>query len=221
LKHLTPLCIIIAAVAAVSGCVCFSGAHAPLAGPTGATPLAKQAENISSEMASSPSPAAAPKICPFDPGQAQWVEYDESDVGGGGESDVRLDYSDMTVNGVSTRTVKRTVSYSGSGSDNGYTYDPGSNMLNFKTSGTSSSSSMGTQSTVDQMKASDPVLASGDLSYTPEGPETVTVPEGTYECDKYGAVFNGVDYTYWAAADIPVPIKIAYENKIMELKGWG
>ena len=134
---------------------------------------------------------------------------------------MRLDYSDRTVNGMSMKTVKRTVSYSGSGSDDGYSYDSGSNTLNVKISGSSSSSSTGTESSLDQMKANDPVLAAGDLSYTPEGRETVTVPEGTYECDKYEAVFNGVDYTYWASGDVPVPIKIAYENKIMELEGWG
>lgn len=221
MKHLTPLCIIVLAVAAVSGCICFPGAIAPSAN---VTPVVGQAENLSSDMTpaqASPSPATAQKIDPFDPGRAQWVEYKESDTGGGSESDVRLDYSDSTVNGMGTKTVKRTVSYSGTGADSGYSYDAGSNTLNIKTMGSSSSSSMGTQSSLDQAKASDPVLASGDLSYTPEGRETITVPDGTYECDKYGTIFNGVDYTYWAAGGVPVPIKIAYENKIMELKGWG
>ncbi|HEY3421934.1 MAG TPA: hypothetical protein VGK13_02165 [Methanocellaceae archaeon] len=221
MKHLTPLCIIIAAAAAVSGCICFPGANAPQAD---VTPLAGQDKNVSPDMTpsqASPSPAITLKIRPFDTSRAQWVEYKVSDTSGGSESDVRLDYSDRTVNGMSTKTVKRTVSYSGLGSDNGYSYDAGSNTLNVKTSGSASSSSMGTQSSLDQMKANDPVLAAGDLSYTHEGQETVIVPEGTYECDRYGAVFNGVGYTYWAATGVPVPIKIAYENKIMELKGWG
>ena len=135
---------------------------------------------------------------------------------------MRLDYSDSTVNGMNMKTVKRTVSYnSGSGSGDGYSYDPGSNTLNVKISGSSSSLSTGTESSIDQMKATDPVLASGDLVFTPEGQETVTVPKGTYECDKYAACFNGADYTYWAAGNVPVPLKIAYENKIMELEGWG
>jgi hypothetical protein len=221
LKRLTPLCIIVAAVAAISGCICFSGAHAPQAN---VTPLAVQQENLSSDIIpspASPSPTPALKIQPFDPGRAQWVDYKVSDTGGGSESDVRLDYSDSTVGGMSKKTVKRTVSYSGTGSDAGYSYDAGSNTLNVKTSSSSSSSSTGTQSSLDEVKANDPVLAAGDLSYTPAGHETITVPQGTYECDKYDAVFNGIDYTYWAADDVPVPIKIAYENKIMELKGWG
>lgn len=222
MRHILLLCIMIAAALAISGCICLPSAHSPQAGPTTATPLVKGAENLSSDVTpsqASPSPTPAQKISPFDPGRAQWVKYKVSD--GGSASDVRLEYSDRTVNGVSVKTVKRTVSYSNSGSDDGYSYDPGSNTLNVKISGSSSSSSSGTESSPDQMKASDPVLASADLFYKLEGRETVIVPGGTYECDKYGAVFNGADYTYWASGGVPVPIKIAYENKIMEMEGWG
>jgi len=224
LKRIPALCIIMVAVLIVSGCICLPGTHAPVAGQAVATPSAVPSGDASPSAIpeqASPSPASARAIHPFDPGRAAWVEYKESDPGGGSASDVRLDYSDRTVNGMSVRTVKRTVSYSSSGSDDGYSYDPDSNTLNVKTMGSSSSSSTGTESSIDQMKANDPVLASADLVFTPEGTETVTVPGGTYECDKYTASFKGDDYTYWASGDVPVPIKIAYENKIMELEGWG
>ena len=226
MKRILALCIILAAVLIVSGCICLSGGtHAPQAGQAVATPSAVPAEDASSSIIpdqASPSQASAQNIHPFDPGQAAWVEYKMTDSDGGGATDVRLDYSDRTVNGMSMKTVKRTVSYnSGSGSGDGYSYDPGSNTLNVKMSGSSSSSSTGTESSPDQMKATDPVLAAGDLVFTPEGQETVTVPKGTYECDKYAASFNGADCTYWASGGVPVPIKIAYENKIMELEGWG
>lgn len=217
--------IILAAVLIVSGCISLSGAHAPQAGQAVVTASAVPAGDAPSSGVSeqaSPSPASAQNVHPFDPGRASWVDYKMTDLNGGGATDVRLDYSDRTVNGMSMKTVKRTVSYnsdSGSSGDD-YSYDPGSNMLNVKTFGSSSSSSTGTESSLDQMKANDPVLASGDLSYSPLGQETVTVPYGTYNCDKYEASFNGAEGTFWASEAVPVPVKIVYDNKIMELTDW-
>ena len=74
---------------------------------------------------------------------------------------------------------------------------------------------------IDQMSTRDPVMASGSLSFQYVGEESVTVPEGSYDCKKYVASLGGSEYTYWAAANIPVPVKISGKNKIMELAGWG
>jgi len=64
-----------------------------------------------------------------------------------------------------------------------------------------------------------------------EGQDTVTVRAGTFTCTKY-TVSNGGLYTgtYWASAEVPVPIKIVLTNQdpsnivilnTFELVGWG
>jgi hypothetical protein len=47
------------------------------------------------------------------------------------------------------------------------------------------------------------------------GSESVTVPAGTFNCDKYSA--EGV--TYWATSSVPIPIKVTYggDAVVMEL----
>ena len=47
------------------------------------------------------------------------------------------------------------------------------------------------------------------------GSESVTVPAGTFNCEKYSA--EGV--TYWATSSIPIPVKVTYagDTVIMEL----
>lgn len=221
MKHVFALCIIVAAAIAISGCICFSGQRAPQAEPTAvnATPAA-----VSPQTLPSVSPTVAQAVQsphPFDMDKAQWVEYQETD-GEGGSSSVRLEYSTKDVSGVSVKTVKRTVSYSGSGSSgDGYSYDPDTNTLHIRTSGSSSYSSTGMETSVDQVKADDPVLAAGDLSYSLIGQETVTVPKGTYQCDKYVSSLNGAEATYWAAAGVPVPIKIARGDEMLALSDFG
>jgi hypothetical protein len=148
------------------------------------------------------------------------MEYQQTDDAGG-SSDVRLEYSASSAGGASKKTVKRTVSSSSSGSGGGYSYDPSTNTLHFGTRNSSSYSSTGTKTTVDQVVADDPVLAAGGLSYSLIGQETVTVPKGTYQCDKYVADLNGAQVTYWAAAGVPVPIKVVRGDKTLALSDFG
>jgi hypothetical protein len=69
--------------------------------------------------------------------------------------------------------------------------------------------------------ADDPVLAAGDLSYSMIGQESITVPKGTYQCDKYVADLNGAQVIYWAAAGVPVPIKVVRGDEVLALSDFG
>ncbi len=45
------------------------------------------------------------------------------------------------------------------------------------------------------------------ITYTYKGKETVTVPAGTFTCDKWTATVAGETVTYWIAPGVPVPVK--------------
>lgn len=209
--------IVVAMAIVVSGCICFSPGPSPTPGPKDVNAL----PSIEPQLQASSSPQATTQsIHPFDPGRAQWMEYRVSE-GGGRPYDLKLEYSESNANGGTRQSVKRTISASDTGSNNGYAYDSTTNTLNLKLSGSSSSSSTGVRTSVAELKAEDPALSSGDLAYVPSGTETVTVPKGTFNCDKYTTNFKGVAGTFWASSGIPVPVKIAYGTKIMELVDWG
>lgn len=217
MKHVFTLCMIVVAAIAISGCICFSGQHAPQA-TVNATQIAVSPQPSSTITPTATQQAQPPH--PFDIDKAQWMEYQQTDDAGG-SSDVRLEYSASSAGGASKKTVKRTVSSSSSGSGGGYLYDPSTHTLHFGTTNSSSYSSTGTKTTVDQVVADDPVLAAGDLSYSLIGQETITVPKGTYQCDKYVADLNGARVTYWAAAGIPVPVKVVREGETLALSDFG
>ncbi len=59
-------------------------------------------------------------------------------------------------------------------------------------------------------QASQPGITSGEapgITYAYEGKETITVPAGTFTCDKWTATVAGATVTYWVAPGIPVPVK--------------
>jgi len=45
------------------------------------------------------------------------------------------------------------------------------------------------------------------------GKESVTVPAGTFLCDKYSLE----ETTFWVASNVPVPVKITYDSTVTEL----
>ncbi|MCD1294571.1 hypothetical protein CUJ83_06090 [Methanocella sp. CWC-04] len=63
-----------------------------------------------------------------------------------------------------------------------------------------------------------------DLFNSMAGTETVTVPAGTFTCNKYSVNVGGIQETWWIASNIPVPVKsvIAGEgtSTTMELVSW-
>ena len=62
-----------------------------------------------------------------------------------------------------------------------------------------------------------------------EGPETVTVPAGTFDCTKYGVTLSGTNdgsgNTFWSSASAPLPVKLSIlgngRTMTYELVGWG
>ena len=59
-------------------------------------------------------------------------------------------------------------------------------------------------------QASQPGVTGGEapgITYNYEGKETVTVPAGTFTCDKWTATVAGATMTYWVAPGVPVPVK--------------
>lgn len=71
----------------------------------------------------------------------------------------------------------------------------------------------GSSETSAQCPQQDPYSSALQLLYV--GKESVTVPAGTFNTDKY----SSVDFIYWSASGVPVPVKIAYAdgNLTMEL----
>ena len=63
----------------------------------------------------------------------------------------------------------------------------------------------------------------GQLTPTITGSGSVTVPEGSFDCMVYTGDFDGAGSTYWAAAGVPVPIKVytACDGTTYELVDWG
>jgi hypothetical protein len=59
-----------------------------------------------------------------------------------------------------------------------------------------------------------------------QGRETVTVPAGTFDADKYTATTDNGNATYWVAQGVPVPVKYYIlstdgSDVTAELEGWG
>lgn len=69
-----------------------------------------------------------------------------------------------------------------------------------------------------------PNQVSPDVKFAYVGPESVTVPAGTFTADKYTATIQGYTSTYWIANGKPL-IKMqggnAQGSSTMELNGWG
>jgi hypothetical protein len=53
-----------------------------------------------------------------------------------------------------------------------------------------------------------------NMTMTFVGTESVTVPAGTFNCNKYS--LSGV--TYWSASGVPVPVKVAYSDGSMTME---
>lgn len=72
--------------------------------------------------------------------------------------------------------------------------------------------------------AGNPNDVGSDVTFVNVGTETVTVPAGTFDADKYTATMEGTTTTYWIANGKPL-LRMESgntENKVvMELNGWG
>lgn len=206
---------LMALAVALAGCVLLQGA----------APAIKQVENGIAPLISLPddvpSAASVPSgpaedMAPFDLGGTCWMEY-RLTTADGGTGDVRLEYSSLDSGRmVSIRRTQTSGDVSSmSSSDGGMSYS-------MRYSSSQSSTTSNTAS-ADKIKADDPVLYSEGVAASAAGPDSVTVPKGTYDCKKYLTSFKGSDATYWGAPGVPVPVKIytACDGATLELVGWG
>jgi len=155
---------------------------------------------------------------PFDMDGAQWMEY-RSSVNGGLDSDVRLDYRSNPLTGGKMVSLKRTQTSGGAAAVNTNT---GGTLYSFSSSNTQSSVTSNMIS-LDKIREDDPILYAGEVSGSPEGTESVSVPKGDYNCQKYVTSFKGSYAEYWEAPGIPVPVKIytACDGTTLKLVDWG
>jgi hypothetical protein len=218
-KYLVYVVLIFAA--ALAGCVCFHGlvpsqehlgeeAAPVISFPSTGTP---SVQTITGQL-----PAAKP----FDLSKARWVEYKLTGMAMGQpySSTVRLEYGSSSGNGMNMQNVRRTIKSNDAASVNVY----GTGTL-FHMQSTNMQSSMSSNSMVpfEQIKKDDPVMCADDISGSPVSSESVTVPDGTYDCKKYMGTFKGYDSAYWETPGVPVPVKI-YTNidgTTYELMDWG
>ncbi len=203
---------LIAIAVALAGCVLLQGtAPAIKQVEKGIAPLISLPDDVPPVP---PVPSIPAMVSPFDLGGARWMEYRLID-GIGGTGKVRLDYSQDGSMVSIMRTQASSDASSMSSSDGGTFYS--------RWYSSSSSSTASNTAPVDQLKADDPVLYSDGLAAGSGGPDSVTVPIGTYGCKKYLTSFKGSDATYWGAPGVPVPVKIytACDGATLELVGWG
>ncbi|HTY89981.1 MAG TPA: hypothetical protein VMC84_02285 [Methanocella sp.] len=214
-KYLVYLAIALAT--ALAGCIFLPGA-----------PAGNQAGNSVAPLI--PLPAAGPSVTqvpaeqaatysPFDLDAVSWAEYRRT-ANGGPVSDVRLEYSSSQPGGGKMVSIKRTQTSGGASSlstqDGGRSYS-----MRYSSSQSSTSSNM---MPAGEMMANDPVLYADGLKFSgPVSTESITVPRGTYNCEKYATSFKGSGAIYWGAAGVPIPVKIytSYDGATLELADWG
>jgi hypothetical protein len=165
---------------------------------------------------------AAVPAKPFDMSRASWMEYQMTtdDNGQPSTSTVKLECSSGNSGGAQTQLFTRTVTSGGSSYAStalpGVTY--GLQVYSTQSSSTSSSTT-----SLGHAEQDDPIMSADGISGIPIGSDSITVPKGTYDCAEYAGDFGGADSTYWAAAGIPVPVKVytACDGTTYELIDWG
>ncbi|AFC99537.1 hypothetical protein Mtc_0775 [Methanocella conradii HZ254] len=153
---------------------------------------------------------------PFDLSRVRWAEYV---VAPDRHTTVRLEIDGMAA-GSSVKKIERTVMSSDPSYIRVFT---GDGILRMRASQATSSMESSWLASFEQLKKDDPVLSADDITGTPSGSETVSVPLGMFSCNVYEGGFNGSDAAYWGAPGIPVPIKVhtACDDATLELSGWG
>jgi hypothetical protein len=206
---------------AMAGCTYFQGLMAPQ------KHLGEEAAPVISFPSTDTPPASQrsaqlPDTKPFDLSKARWVEYRLTGLAWGQpySSTVRLEYGSSSGNGVNMQSVKRTIKSNDGASVN--VYGTGK-LFNWQSSNFESSMTSSSMVPFEQIKRDDPIMCAGDISGSPVSSESVTVPDGTYDCKKYMGSFKGYDSMYWETPGVPVPVKVytAWDGVTLELVDWG
>lgn len=164
----------------------------------------------------------APAAKPFDLSGARWMEYRLTSYNNGqpGTSTVRLEYERASTGGGTMVSMKRTQTSNDASSISALN---GGTLFSMSRSSSQDSMTSNTMAPFEQAKANDPILRADDISGYTAGAESVTVPEGTFDCKKYVGSFRGSESVYWGAPGVPVPVKIytACDGTTLELVDWG
>lgn len=77
----------------------------------------------------------------------------------------------------------------------------------------------------DEADSEEDLGFTSDAVLVNEGPETVTVPAGTFACTRYSVTQDGGSNTFWSSPQAPMPVKftatVEGDTATYELTGWG
>ena len=138
---------------------------------------------------------------------------------------IRTEKSTGTYKGASATHYKNTMTSAMSTSVTDIYYDSSMNILGGTTTTTVQGKDYTMEIPAEQLKTQSGPSFEKQTTLIYQGPDSVTVPAGTYAAGKYLASTDGGAVTYWVAPNVPLPVKYSIGTPAgemsAELKGWG